>query len=63
MSHTSTYQKASVANSKESKKNDDKQTKHNVQKINEKMEKTTLGDLDVLANLKSDLEKEEKKNK
>ncbi len=63
LSHTSTYQKASVANSKESKKNDDKQTKHNVQKINEKMEKTTLGDLDVLANLKSDLEKEEKKNK
>ena len=40
-----------------------KTTKRSVKHQNEKLEKTTLGDLDVLANLKSDLEKEEKANK
>ena len=34
-----------------------------VKKVNDKVEKTTFGDLDVLANLKSDIEKEEKKKK
>ena len=34
-----------------------------MKKVNEKLEKTTLGDLDVLANLKSDMEKEEKDKK
>jgi small subunit ribosomal protein S1 len=38
-------------------------TQHNVKKVQEKLEKTTLGDLDVLANLKSEIEKEEKDNK
>ena len=37
--------------------------KRSVKNVNEKLEKTTLGDLDVLANLKSDLEKAEKANK
>ncbi|MFW5663471.1 MAG: 30S ribosomal protein S1 [bacterium] len=35
-------------------------TKKAVKKVKESVEKTTLGDLDVLANLKSDLEKSEK---
>ena len=38
-----------------------KSTKRNVKKIKEKLEKTTLGDLDVLANLKEDLAKNEDK--
>ena len=38
-------------------------TQRNVKNLNEKLEKTTLGDLDVLANLKSEIEKEEKKKK
>ena len=40
-----------------------KSTHKNVKKVNEKLEKTTLGDLDVLANLKADIEKEEKGDK
>ena len=35
-------------------------TKKTVKKINETLEKTTLGDLSVLANLKEDIEKEQK---
>ncbi len=34
--------------------------KQAIKKVNEKVEKTTFGDLDVLANLKSEIEKEEK---
>lgn len=40
-----------------------KSAKRSMKNVNEKLEKTTLGDLDVLANLKSDLEKEEKAKK
>jgi small subunit ribosomal protein S1 len=40
-----------------------KSAKRSVKNVNEKLEKTTLGDLDVLANLKSSLEKEEKAKK
>ena len=35
-------------------------TKKTVKKINEALEKTTLGDLSVLANLKEEIEKEQK---
>ncbi len=42
------------------KRAQDKSTKKTVKKIKDTMEKTTLGDLDVLANLKSDMEKSEK---
>ncbi len=63
LSHKETYQKETQAISKETKKNAGKQTKRNVQKLKESIEKTTLGDLDILANLKSDLESEEKKKK
>ncbi len=40
-----------------------KSTQRTVKKVNEKLEKTTLGDLDVLANLKSEIEKKEKDKK
>ncbi len=63
LSHRATYQMESAPTSKESKKTGTKYEKRPAQKLNESMEKTTLGDLDVLANLKSDLENEEKKQK
>ena len=62
LSHKATYQKESP-DAKEAKKSAGKQAKRSVQKLKESLEKTTLGDLDVLANLKSDLENEEKKKK
>ena len=36
-------------------------TKRAVKKIKDNLEKTTLGDLDALANLKSDMEEQKKK--
>ena len=63
LSHVETYQEPEKRKGAGSKTGDVKSTKRAVKNLNEKMEKTTLGDLDVLANLKSDLEKEEKKNK
>ncbi len=47
----------------EGKNADQKNTKRAVKIINENLERTTLGDLDVLAGLKEDLEKEEKSKK
>lgn len=44
----------------EDKSAEQKNTKRAVKIINENLERTTLGDLDVLAGLKEDLEKEEK---
>jgi len=44
-------------------KKDAKKAKRTVKKVTEKLEKTTFGDLDVLAGLKTDLEKEEKSKK
>jgi small subunit ribosomal protein S1 len=62
LSHVETYQEPEKRKgAKEG--GDTKSTKNAVKKLNEKLEKTTLGDLDVLASLKSDLEKEEKKKK
>lgn len=46
-----------AAENEEAKK--ERATKKSVKKINEQLEKTTLGDLDIFANLKADLEKEE----
>ncbi len=63
LSHVETYQEPEKRKGGGSKAGDTKSTNRAVKNLNEKMEKTTLGDLDVLANLKSDLEKEEKKNK
>ncbi|MBG0782977.1 MAG: 30S ribosomal protein S1 [Bacteroidales bacterium] len=48
---------------KESKSGEAKSTKRAVKIINENLERTTLGDLDVLAGLKKDLEDEENANK
>ncbi len=62
LSHVETYQEPEKRKGS-SKESDNKNTKRAVKKLNEKLEKTTLGDLDVLANLKQDLEKEEKKKK
>jgi small subunit ribosomal protein S1 len=39
---------------------ENKKSKRAIKKVNEKVEKTTFGDLDVLANLKNEIEKEEK---
>ena len=63
LSHIETHQGPEKRKGGSSKEGENRTTKHAVKKLNEKMEKTTLGDLDVLANLKSDLEKEEKGNK
>ncbi|KWW29686.1 MAG: small subunit ribosomal protein S1 [bacterium P3] len=65
LSHTRTWQDNS-ADERATAENDESKaeraTKKTVKKINEQLEKTTLGDLDVLANLKADLEKEEKQD-
>ena len=47
----------------EEKKKDDNSTKAAVKKVKDSIEKTTLGDLGVLANLKSEMESSEKKGK
>jgi len=59
VSHTKVYQDAKTAEKTE-KKAKEKTPKTTVKNIKDSMEKTTLGDLDVLANLKTDLEKSEK---
>jgi small subunit ribosomal protein S1 len=47
----------------DTKSGEAKSTKRVVKIINENLERPTLGDLDVLADLKENLEKEEKANK
>ncbi len=61
VSHTRVNQEVAddVHDDSEAKK--ERATKKNVKKINETLEKTTLGDLDVLANLKEEMEKEGEK--
>lgn len=62
LSHIETYQEPEAK--KETKPaSGSKTAKRAVKKVNDNLEKTTLGDLDVLANLKSDLEKKEKEEK
>ncbi len=63
VSHTRVHQdnvegERAKAENDEAKK--DRATKKTVKKINDNLEKTTLGDLSVLANLKEELEKAEK---
>ncbi len=60
LSHTETFSEPEVKAAKPKAK---KSTKRAVANVNDNLEKTTLGDLDVLANLKSDLEKKEKAEK
>lgn len=61
LSHTETFSESEDKSS--SKPKAKKSTKRAVATVNDNLEKTTLGDLDVLANLKSDLEKKEKAKK
>ena len=66
LSHTRLFEEdlkaAKIADAKNAAA-DSQKSKRALKKINEKVEKSTFGDLDILANLKSDLEKDEKKNK
>ncbi len=66
LSHTRLFEEDPRA-AKEKEVNKEKKTarsaKQAVKKVNEKVEKTTFGDLDVLANLKSEIEKKEKGKK
>jgi len=56
-------QRAAKVKTDESNKAEAQKTQRTMKKVNEKLEKTTFGDLDVLANLKTDLENEEKADK
>ena len=63
VSHTRVFQdnidaERVKSESEEAKK--ERATKKTVKKINETLEKTTLGDLSVLASLKEEIEKEER---
>ncbi|MBE0650741.1 MAG: 30S ribosomal protein S1 [Bacteroidales bacterium] len=62
LSHTETYTEPESEKAAKPKK-EKKPSKRTVASVNDGLEKTTLGDLDVLANLKSDLEKKEKAEK
>lgn len=61
LSHTRTFDSAEQVD--EPKKRGRGGSKQAVSSNNEKLEKTTLGDLDVLSSLKDEMEKEEKKGK
>ncbi len=64
LSHTRTWQEKQEDEKqaeKAEKKATAKKTTKSVKNVQDKVEKATLGDLEVLANLKSDLETEEKK--
>ena len=66
LSHTRLFEedpREAKERASEKAKDEAKKAKRSVKKVNEKVEKTTFGDLDVLADLKTDLEKEEKKAK
>ncbi|GAB4322065.1 MAG: 30S ribosomal protein S1 [Bacteroidales bacterium] len=56
LSHTRTYQEAE----KKSKQDDEKAARKAVKRVKDNVEKTTLGDIEALASLKKDLEKEAK---
>ncbi len=66
LSHTRLFEEdPRVAKVKDAEKaaSDSQKSKRAIKKVNEKVEKTTFGDLDVLANLKSEIEKKEKAGK
>ncbi len=63
VSHTRVYQDerhAEKASETAEKKSKEKTTKKTVKQMKENLEKTTLGDIDALANLKSEIEETEK---
>ncbi len=57
VSHTRVNQDAAEGEVRSDDANKERNTKKTVKKINDTLEKTTLGDLDVLANLKEEMEK------
>lgn len=59
VSHTRTFQD-SVESGREGDDRKERNQKKTVKQINDNLEKTTLGDLDVFANLKDQLEKDDK---
>ena len=61
VSHTRTFQSGNEGQEGGDKK--ERNAKKAVKKINDNLEKTTLGDLDVLANLKEEIEKKENESK
>jgi len=66
LSHSKTFQdKADAEKSQETAKikNAQRDSKKAVKKIQDNIEKTTLGDLEALANLKDEMEQEEKKSR
>lgn len=66
LSHSRTHQddvKSDKDRSEDKVKKEQRSTKRAVKKIQENLEKTTLGDLEALASLKEDMEKQEKKAK
>jgi len=66
LSHTRLFEedpRATKAKNAERADSENQKSKRAMKKVNEKVEKTTFGDLDVLANLKSEIEKEEKAGK
>ncbi|MDG1901022.1 MAG: 30S ribosomal protein S1 [Bacteroidales bacterium] len=66
LSHTRLFEedpKTVKAKAAEKADSENKKSKRAVKNVNEKVEKTTFGDLDVLANLKNEIEKEEKAGK
>ncbi|MBC8320636.1 MAG: 30S ribosomal protein S1 [Bacteroidetes bacterium] len=66
LSHTRLFEEdPKAAKAKDNKKAvaEGQKSKRAISKVNEKVEKTTFGDLDILANLRIDLAKEEKSGK
>ena len=66
ISHTRLFEEDPRATKAKAAKKADSESKaaqRSMKKVNEKLEKTTLGDLDVLADLKSQIEKKEEKDK
>ncbi|GAB1405577.1 30S ribosomal protein S1 [Lentimicrobium sp.] len=64
LSHSRIFQEASAAERQKenaAKESAETSTKRAVKKLKDNLEKTTLGDLEALANLKSDMEQSEKK--
>lgn len=63
VSHTRTFEDAKRSQDDSEKQSKSSQTKKAMRKVNDTIEKTTLGDVSDLANLKSELKKEEEKAK
>jgi small subunit ribosomal protein S1 len=66
LSHSRVYQDAVAAERSKEKaqaKGEEESTRRSVRRIKENIEKTTLGDIEALANLKSDMEESEKADK